>query len=59
MHHRNLFYTGVTRAQKVAIVVGDLWGMRRCAEKQQVERRRTFLSVLDLPRRKAGQAGPW
>ena len=50
MHHRNLFYTGVTRAQKVAIVVGDAWGMRNCAEKEQVERRKTFLSVLDLPR---------
>ncbi len=50
MHHRNLFYTGITRAQKVAIVVGDAWGMRNCAEKEQVERRKTFLSVLDLPR---------
>jgi exodeoxyribonuclease V alpha subunit len=50
MHHRNLFYTGVTRAQETAIVVGDQWGMRACAEKEQVERRKTFLSVLDLPR---------
>lgn len=49
MHHRNLFYTGVTRARKVAIVVGDHWGMRNCAQKEQVERRKTFLSVLDLP----------
>jgi exodeoxyribonuclease V alpha subunit len=57
MHHRNLLYTGVTRAREVAIVVGDLWGMRRCAEKEQVERRRTFLSVLDLPRAEA--SGPW
>jgi exodeoxyribonuclease V alpha subunit len=51
MHHRNLFYTGVTRARQVAIVVGDQWGMRNCAQKEQVERRKTFLSVLDLPRR--------
>lgn len=49
-HHRNLFYTGVTRAQETVIVVGDQWGMRTCARKEQVERRKTFLSVLDLPR---------
>jgi exodeoxyribonuclease V alpha subunit len=55
MHHRNLFYTGVTRAENTAIVVGDQWGMRTCAEKQQVERRKTFLSVLDLPRRGSGR----
>ena len=55
-HHRNLFYTGVTRAQQTVIVVGDQWGMRACAEKEQVERRKTFLSVLDLPRWK-GSAG--
>ena len=49
MHHRNLLYTGVTRAKSVAILVGDSWGMRNCAQKEQVERRKTFLSVLDLP----------
>lgn len=59
MHHRNLFYTGVTRARYCAIVVGDLWGMRNCAEKEQVERRKTFLSVLDLPRTNAGATRPW
>lgn len=59
MHHRNLFYTGVTRARQVAIVVGDQWGMRNCAEKEQVERRKTFLSVLDLPRADSRQAPPW
>ena len=59
MHHRNLFYTGVTRARYVAIVIGDLWGMRNCAEKEQVERRKTFLSVLDLPRTNAGATAPW
>jgi exodeoxyribonuclease V alpha subunit len=47
MHHRNLFYTGVTRAQRTVIVVGDQWGMRACAEKEQVDRRKTFLSVLE------------
>ena len=59
MHHRNLFYTGVTRARYCAFVVGDLWGMRNCAEKEQVERRKTFLSVLDLPRTDAGATAQW
>jgi len=49
MHHRNLFYTGVTRARTTAIVIGDHWGMRNCSQKEQVERRKTFLSVLDMP----------
>src|SRR5439155_9853006 len=49
MHHRNLFYTAVTRARHVAIVVGDAWGMRNCAATEQVERRKTFLSVFELP----------
>jgi hypothetical protein len=49
MHHRNLFYTGVTRARETVIVVGDQWGIRNCAAREQVERRKTFLSVLDLP----------
>ncbi len=53
-HHRNLFYTGVTRAQKTVIVVGDQWGVAACAKKEQVERRKTFLSVLDLPRWRGG-----
>jgi exodeoxyribonuclease V alpha subunit len=47
-HHRNLFYTGMTRAQRTAVVVGDQWGIAACAKKEQVERRKTFLSVLDL-----------
>jgi exodeoxyribonuclease V alpha subunit len=60
MHHRNLFYTGVTRARQVAIVVGDAWGMKSCAEKEEVERRKTFLSVLDLtPAADGTQAQPW
>lgn len=59
MHHRNLFYTGVTRARHVAIVLGDAWGMRNCAEKEEVERRKTFLSVLDLPAAETTRAGPW
>jgi exodeoxyribonuclease V alpha subunit len=59
MHHRNLFYTSVTRARQVAILVGDHWGMRNCAEKEQVERRKTFLSVLDLPRADGKRVAPW
>jgi len=55
MHHRNLFYTGVTRARKMAIVVGDQWGITNCAQREQVERRRTFLSLLDLPRQVGGR----
>ncbi len=46
MHHRNLLYTGVTRARKTAIVLGDRWGIRNCAEKCQVDERKTFLSIL-------------
>lgn len=46
MHHRNLLYTAVTRAQRTAIIVGDSWGIRHCAEKQEVALRRTFLSIL-------------
>lgn len=59
MHHRNLFYTGVTRARQVAIVVGDQWGMKNCAEKEQVERRKTFLSVMDLPSAEPERGRKW
>lgn len=45
-HHRNLFYTGVTRARKMAIIAGDPWGIANCAKKQEVDRRKTFMSVL-------------
>jgi len=46
MHHRNLLYTGVTRASKSAIIVGDRWGIANCATKRQVDKRNTFLSIL-------------
>lgn len=45
MHHRNLFYTGVTRAKKTAIIIGDRWGIRNCAKHKITDRRRTFLSL--------------
>ena len=44
-HHRNLFYTGVTRAHKTVRVLGDNWGVRNCAQVVKAENRRTFLSV--------------
>ena len=46
MHHRNLLYTAVTRAQKSVILLGDHWGIENCAKKQQVDKRNTFLSFL-------------
>ncbi len=46
MHHRNLLYTGVTRASRSAIIVGDRWGIANCATKRQVDKRNTFLSIL-------------
>lgn len=49
MHHRNLFYTGVTRAKKTAIIIGDRWGIRNCAKQRITDRRRTFLSLEGFP----------
>jgi exodeoxyribonuclease V alpha subunit len=46
MHHRNLFYTAVTRAKESVIILGDRWGIDNCAKKRQVDRRNTFLSFL-------------
>ena len=46
MHHRNLFYTGVTRARRTAIVLGDHWGIHNCAKRCQVDDRRTFLALF-------------
>jgi exodeoxyribonuclease V alpha subunit len=46
MHHRNLFYTAVTRAKESVIILGDRWGIDNCAAKRQVDRRNTFLSFL-------------
>jgi exodeoxyribonuclease V alpha subunit len=46
MLHRGLFYTAVTRARKTAIIVGDPGGVAQAAKKVEVDRRRTFLSVI-------------
>jgi exodeoxyribonuclease V alpha subunit len=48
-HHRTLLYTGVTRAQGSAIIIGDHWGIHHCAKKREVDRRKTFLSFLLNP----------
>ena len=45
-HHRNLLYTGVTRASKTTIIVGDRWGIANCAKRMQVDVRKTFLSLI-------------
>ena len=46
MHHRNLFYTGVTRAKEATVIVGDRWGIANCARKRHLDKRKTFLSLL-------------
>lgn len=48
MHHRNLFYTAVTRAKKTAIIIGDRWGIRNCAEKESTDKRKTFLGMEEF-----------
>ena len=46
MHHRNLFYTGATRAKETTVIVGDRWGIANCARKRHLDERKTFLSLL-------------
>ena len=46
MHHRNLLYTAVTRAQKTVILIGDKWGIEHCASMRQVDQRKTFLQFF-------------
>ena len=47
MLHQNLFYTGVSRAKKQSIILGDSKGIYRASKTKQVDKRRTFLSILD------------
>jgi len=47
MHHRNLFYTGVTRGKRMVVILGDQRGISNCAKVQKLLDRRTFLSVLE------------
>ena len=46
MLHRQWFYTAATRAQKSSIIIGDPTGIRRAAERVEVDKRRTLLGVL-------------
>jgi exodeoxyribonuclease V alpha subunit len=46
MHHRNLLYTAVTRAQKTALIIGDAWGIQNCVREERASQRNTFLSLL-------------
>lgn len=46
MHHRNVLYTGVTRARRAAIVPGDHWGIQNCAKRRRVDDRRIFLPLF-------------
>ena len=45
-HHRNLLYTGATRARRATVILGDAWGIRTCAQRVDASRRRTWLSLL-------------
>jgi len=48
MLNRNLLYTAVTRARQSAILLGDRVGMTRAVGKRDVDRRKTFLGLVDL-----------
>ncbi|MBU2652553.1 MAG: ATP-binding domain-containing protein [Bacteroidetes bacterium] len=39
-----LLYTGVTRARKTLILLGDRWGIRQAAKDKRAAERRTLLS---------------
>ena len=42
---RQLLYTGVTRARKTVILLGDRWGMRQAAKDTRASDRRTLLDL--------------
>ena len=46
MLYRNLLYTGLTRARKVAVLVGSRWALRRSVEQQNTALRQTALRAL-------------
>lgn len=54
---RNWLYTAVTRAARTCILVGDPWGLRNAAKKNNTIRRRTFLSLWAAQARD-GQPAP-
>ena len=43
MHHRNLFYTGVTRAQKSVFILGTEAAIENCARTVATQKRQTLL----------------
>jgi len=57
MLNRNLLYTAVTRARQSAIVLGDSAGMRQAVNKRDVDRRKTFLALVDLEEIAKGALG--
>lgn len=44
LHKRNLFYTGVTRAKKKVIIVGDKQCIYKCIEQSDTNKRKTLLA---------------
>lgn len=46
--NRSILYTGVTRAQRTCIIVGDRRGVAGAAARQDSMRRRTWLSVWNM-----------
>ncbi|MBC8191609.1 MAG: AAA family ATPase [FCB group bacterium] len=46
MLHQNLFYTSVSRAKKQGIILGDMRGIRVAVKNRQVDKRKTFLSLM-------------
>ena len=42
---RQLVYTGVTRARKALILLGDRWGIRQAVKNQRASQRRTLLPL--------------
>jgi exodeoxyribonuclease V alpha subunit len=53
MLSRNLLYTAVTRARKVAILIGDKRGILGAAGKTVIDKRRTMLGLLPREDRRA------
>jgi len=45
LRDRNWLYTAVTRASQYCILLGDRWGLRNAAKKNETIQRRTFLSL--------------
>ena len=58
MLNRNLLYTAVTRARESAILIGDAVGVRHAVETRDVDRRQTFLGLVDVEamRQEGGEA---